>query len=275
MVDKWYLIGENGKMDTKKKIRVVEEIKWVCYEEVQKEKARREEECRKFLKNLRTVECHNPILTNKPQFLRERRCPHCNHLTKKETVKIKRGTNQKYLVTDLWHCKQCNVDYIDLEQMNILDNKAKEELGKSVRCPIISPQNTSIERSYEGKTLFIPQYALNSRKYNKNNLPPRINEYYDMSEGEYDWVKSYFATDMFSGRLKTQSFLGAAGYFTYVSEVRRHQILKECAEEYGKNKVIKQITSNMNLKLNQVNGSVKYAKAIRIWRDDLSYVCKL
>ena len=111
---------------------------------------------------------------------------------------------------------------------------------------------------------------LYSSKFDKYHLPPRDDEYYDLTDKEYLWVKMSYVPEKFHIDLRQQSFLGAAGYYTSESEIRRHSILSKCVREYGKGKVVRQLKANINLRAGQRNKN--YGNAINIWRGDIWYV---
>ena len=102
-------------------------------------------------------------------------------------------------------------------------------------------------------------------------MPPLSDKFYNMTEEEYRWVEGYYRPEEFEVELRKQSFLGAAGYSTNESETKRRSILKECVAKYGKRKVIGQIKYNIDLRLKQKNGNIRYQRAINTWRGDLWY----
>ena len=134
----------------------------------------------------------------------------------------------------------------------------------------VEPQNVKCECDDDNRYLFIPKWMLYSSKFDEYNLPPRDDEYYDLTDEEYLWVKMSYGPEKFHIDLRQQSFLGAAGYSTGESEIRRHSILAKCVHEYGKGKVIRQLKVNINLRAGQKNKN--FGNAINIWRGDIWYV---
>lgn len=246
----------------------------------QKEQARQEElkkklkeqklieKRRKYAESLRGLPDNSLIVTNKPCFVLERACPHCRQKTRKEHVRI--IGDRGYLLSNVYRCTDCNSDYVTPGQFLRIREKAaiKESRNYFINFNIV-PQNVSQE--YVGdECLFILNCAFDE-KYSRRHLPPRSDEYYDMTENEYEWVKRLYASD-FPVQLRQKSFLSEAGYSTNESEYRRRKALARCVDEYGKSKVINQLKINMNLRLKQENGSVRYANALAVWRGDIWYV---
>lgn len=232
------------------------------------------EQFRQYLEGLREVPHNSVILSNKPLFINEHKCPVCHERVKREQVKI--SQRKKFLLSDVCHCERCGVDLISPKQFKKICDKAERQIRGWYNHPFISPVEMDVD-SYE-KGLFIPRWALDLDKYDDHHLPPRGDAYYEMTDKEYSWVVGYHQLDMFDVmfdvKLRKKSFLGEAGYSTSESEIRRHKILKICVEQYGKSKVINQLNKNISLRLSQKDGNVKYQNALNIWRGDISYVEK-
>lgn len=225
---------------------------------------------RQLIEDLREVSNSKIILSNKHSFSGKRLCPCCQKKTVSEYVKIRQGN--KFLFANIRHCGLCNADYITPEQFNSLCAKASKVIRGFYLTPFISPENVYCEAQENDKYLFIPQWAIDSEKFDQYHLPPHGDEYYDMTDAEYLWVKTLYQPEAFDVRLRLKSFLGEAGYSTNEPETRRHKILEECVIKYGKSKVINQLHSNMNLRMKQKNGSKRYEHAINVWREDIWFI---
>lgn len=237
--------------------------------EKKKELLIQKEERKQYFNSLREVLHNCIILTNKPCFINEHRCPICFEKTKKEHVRI--SQHWKHLFANVFHCDRCDSDYITPVQFDHLCDKASEKIRGNYLYPFVSPLGMEIEFVDE-KHLFIPEWATDFGKYDHHHLPPKGDDFYDMTDEEYAWVKEYFQPEEFNVPLRKKSFLGEEGYSTNESEIRRHIILQRCVEKYGKNRVINQLKSNMNLRLKQKDGELKYEQALNIWRSDIWYV---
>lgn len=236
-------------------------------EQMQIEKVKKR---RQYIEGLREV-CNNTIiLSNKPRFVGERFCPRCQKKTVSEHVKIIQG--DKFLFANIRHCGLCNADYITPEQFISLCSKASKVIRGFYLTPFVSPENVYCETQEHDKFLFIPQWAIDSEKYDQYHLPPRGDEFYDMTDAEYLWVRTLYQPEAFDVVLRPKSFLGEAGYSTSESETRRHKILEECVNKYGKNKVINQINTTLSLRMKQKNGSKRFEHAINVWRGDIWYI---
>lgn len=238
-------------------------------ERKQQEKLRKEKN-KQYIESLRKVPHDSLILTNKPCFIDESKCPCCGNATKKEHVRI--DQHQKSLLAHIRHCEKCNVDYITPGQFNSLDRKASEKIRGEIFWPFVRPRNVNYEYQQDDTYLFIPRKAIDFDKFSWHRLPPRVDEYYDMTDEEYLFLKTYYQPEVFPSELRQKSFLGEAGYSTGESVIRRRKILERCVNEHGKSRVLNQLKSNMNLRLKQRNGSVRYQHALNIWREDISYV---
>ena len=238
----------------------------------QKEQQRIEntEKHKQYIAGLREVYHDCIILTNKPCFINEYRCPLCQEITKKERLKITQ--RWKFLLANVRHCDHCGRDYITPRQHEILCSKAREKIRGHYCEPFISFVDIHCEHQEDNNYLFIPSWALDFEKYDYRHLPPKGDEFYDMTDEEYLWVKMYHQPEEFPVQLRVKSFLGEAGYSTSESEIRRHNILSICVDEYGKSKVVNQLKSNINLRLKQKDGNIRYAHAINIWHGDIWYV---
>lgn len=263
--------------NVKKSIPKVE-VRTPYFIDVEEEKKRKEqirlekaENRKKYIEGLREV-CHDQIiLTNKSCFIKERRCPHCNEITKKEHVKITQ--HRKYILANIRHCNYCNADYITPVQFENINEKAGEIIRGYYQSPFVSPIGVSCEYQIANANyLFIPEWALDFSIYDHRHLPPLGDDFYDMTAEEYLWVKMYYQPEEFTAQLKTKSFLSEAGYSTSESEIRRHKILAKCVNEYGKSRVISQLKFNINVRMKQKDGNQRYERALNIWRGDISYV---
>lgn len=243
-------------------------------ERLQKEQLRavQTEKFKKYVEGLRAINHDSIILTNKSCFIQEHRCPICQDITKKESVKITQ--HRKYVVSNVRHCSRCDFDFVSSAELYKIDKKASKVVKGRYNTPFISPVDIRCEYQSLDKYLFIPRWTLDLAKYDYHKLPPHGDAFYDMTSEEYAWVIEYHQPiDMdFPVQLRAKSFLGEAGYSTGESEIRRHAILERCVQEHGKWKVINQLKSNMNIRLNQKNGAIRYANALNIWRSDISYV---
>lgn len=215
-------------------------------------------------------------LTNKWCFLEEQKCPCCGEKTIKESSKVLYlwGKGYQYVLANVRYCKQCSLNYVTPQQFLKICDKAKVKLFDFDRGLFLVSTKIgfSIEK-IDGKDCFIPDWAFGD-KYDRYNLPPQGNQFYDMTDEEYLWIKDMYKTEDFSDRFRSKSFLGEAGYSTSESEVRRHKILATCVEKYGKGKVLAQLKSNMNMRIKQKDGSERFAHALNVWRGDISYVEK-
>ena len=228
------------------------------------------EKRKQYLEELPEVYHDCVVLTNKPCFINNHECPHCHETTKKEHVKITQYG--KFLYSHLWRCSRCGFDYITPSQVEAIRKKANQKIRGYYHGPFVLPVEIECELQEDGRYLFIPKWALNFEKYDHHHLPPKGDDFYDMTDEEYLWVKMYHQPEEFSATLRTKSFLGEAGYSTSESETRRHIILEGCVNEYGKSKVINQLKSNINLRLKQKDGNIRYQHALNIWNGDLWYV---
>lgn len=233
-----------------------------------KERLLKIEKNKEYIEHLRYVEHNSVILSNKPIFLSENKCPICRNGVKKENIKL-RYYNGRYVLTSVKRCNLCNSDYITPNQFYAIRKKALKLFDIA---PFVYPVNIYAEHIGDDKYLFLLHDVYNKDIYDLKHLPPRADKYYDMSDEEYNWVKSVYEPEEYIQNLRPKSFLGEAGYSTNESEKRRQVILQKCVSEYGKSKVIHQIKSNMNNCLRQKNGSVRYQRALNIWRHDINYI---
>lgn len=228
------------------------------------------EKRRQYFESLRKVEHNCLTLTNKPCFTEKRLCPHCQCFTQKERVKIVK--DWKSLLAQVRNCKQCDTDYITPKQFYALNEKMQKIARECTGCSFIRPQNVECEYDGGDKYLFIPKWMLDFERFGKYALPKRNDEYYDMTDEEYLWVKMFYIPDEFPVKLRQRSFLSAEGYSANESESLRHRILARCVDKYGKNKVINQLKFNINLRIRQKGGESRYECALNIWRGDIWYV---
>lgn len=232
------------------------------------QRLKRAEDFKDYLTTLREVDNTDITLSNKSCFLEQQCCPNCFKKTTKEHVKITQG--KKYIVGHVRHCQYCDLDLIAPKQFYTLCAKAEQVIHGYFHSPFIIPIGINCEHKESDEYLFIPEEAMDSGKYNHRNMPSRFGKFYDMTDEEYNWLRIYYLPAEFP--LRAKSFLSEAGYSTNESEVRRRSILLKCVSEHGKAKVIKQLKSNMNLRMRQKDGIIRYANAINIWRSDILYV---
>lgn len=224
---------------------------------------------KQYIEGLRAVPYDSIVLTNKPYVINDNKCPQCYQALKSDHVKIIQ--RRKYLVVKLKTCNRCGKDYITPQEYDSICAKAHEKIRGHFHKPFIFPVNVRREEGENNKSLFIPTWAYDCIKYNYHHMPPLSDKFYNMTEEEYRWVEGYYRPEEFEVELRKQSFLGAAGYSTNESETKRRSILKECVAKYGKRKVIGQIKYNIDLRLKQKNGNIRYQRAINTWRGDLWY----
>lgn len=270
------LIGREEELQLQEQLRYVEQQKQEELLHIKLEEEKRKEErllqkekSKQYFDSLREVLHDCIILTNKPCFINEHRCPCCLEKTKKEHVRI--SQRWKHLFANIYHCDRCDSDYITPVQFDHLCDKAAEKIRGNYSYPFISPLGMEIE-FIDDKYLFIPEWATDFGKYDHHHLPPKGDNFYDMTDEEYAWVREYFQPEEFNAPLRKKSFLGEEGYSTTESEIRRHIILQRCVEKYGKSRVINQLKSNMKLRLKQKDGEQKYEQALNVWRSDIWYV---
>lgn len=226
------------------------------------------EKYRKYIDSLRKVVYVDITMTNNSLYIKNHSCPKCQTPTKKETIKIMDLKGGKYAIAKVRHCSQCNLDFITPSQFHGIHWKIKK-----LFCSYYTRfRNIECKSQSNGKYLFIPIWALDIDKYDHHHLPPKSDTFYDMTDEEYLWVKLFYQPEEFQAQLRPKSFLGEAGYSTSETEIRRHNILEKCANEYGKDRVIYQLKSNMNMRLRQKDGNIRYAHALNIWRGDIWYV---
>lgn len=254
-------------METKNALRFVSTQQDAAH--AGKEAALRKKKQAAYLNGLRKVGHDHLILTNKPSFTEEKRCPHCGQRTKKEQVRITKGW--KVLTATVRHCEPCGADYITPAQFNALNRKMQKRAREQAGYSFIRPKNVACEFE-EGKYLFIPRWMMDPQRFSHRALPARNDAYYDMTDEEYLWVKALYEPEDISVKLRPQSFLGAEGYSTAVPEAQRHRILARCAEKYGKNKVINQLRCSIRLRIRQKDGASRYEYALNTWRGDIWYV---
>ncbi|MEE1125177.1 MAG: hypothetical protein U0L18_04475 [Acutalibacteraceae bacterium] len=240
--------------------------------EAERIRLEKKEKFQKYTEGLREVLYDHLVMTNKSCFIKEHMCPICRNITKKENIKITQ--NQKFLLANIRHCEYCNNDYITPEQFRFLCDKAKSKIRGFYHEPFIFPKNVicKLENTFGNQYLFIPEWALDFEKYDHHNLPPKGDKLYDMTNDEYLWVKMYYQPDEFPVKLRQKSILGEAGYSANESRNRRHIILAKCVKKYGKSRVINQLKSNINLRIKQKDGNIRYAKALNTWRGDITFV---
>lgn len=232
------------------------------------------EKKQQYIDGLNGVPNNGIILTNKSCFVHEGKCPRCQVRTQKEHVKIEQEWRRPFLLANLKRCPTCGTYYITPVQFYKLEEKADEKIHGRRPFPFVRPSNVDCEYKEDGTFLFMPSAKVNYQKYDENHLPPRDDLYYDMTDEEYNWLKMLYLPleEEFPVQLRAKSFLGEAGYSTSESESRRHRILAQCVANHGKSRVINQLKSNMNLRMKQKNGNVRYANAINIWRGDIWFV---
>ena len=226
------------------------------------------EKYRKYIEGLRQVVYTDITITNTPSYIENNSCPICNVPTKKETIKVMDLKGRKYVLAKIRHCSHCNRDYISPAQFHDIHSKSRS-LFSTFYCRF---RNVSFERGDNCEYLFIPIWALDCDKYNHHKLPPKGDSLYQMTDEEYLWVKWYHEPEEFQVQLRAKSFLGEAGYSTTESEIKRHGILERSVKEFGKDRVIFQLKSNMNMRLRQKDGEIRYANALNVWRGDIWYV---
>lgn len=256
-----------------------EEVRVPYFVEIAEENKRKEqiriekaEKRKQYFDGLREISHDSIVLTNKLCYIQEKKCPHCRQKIHKEHVKI--AQRRKFLCANIGHCSNCNRDYITPEQFYVLCEKAKIRIKGYYREPFVSPVNIDCEFQDDNKYFFIPQWAVDFKKFDQNHLPPHGDDFYNMTDEEYVWVKTLYQPEEFPVTLRQKSFLGEAGYSTSESETRRRDILARCVAKYGKNKVVNQLRVNMDLRLKQKNGAARYERALNIWRGDIWYVEK-
>lgn len=256
-------------VDAKERNRQKEHLLLKQEKTQKKQEILRKEKNKQYIESLREVPHYTLTLTNKPCFVKEHICPRCKQDTRKEHVKIVQY--RKSLLAHVRHCERCDADFITPKQFCSIDEKASQKIYGDISYPFVRPKNIECEYQ-EGRYLFIPYSAIDSDRFSQYHLPPRNDEYYDMTDEEYLWVKTFYQPEEFTVPLRQKSFLGEAGYSTSESEIRRHNILARCVNEYGKNKVINQLKTNMNLRMKQKDGNIRYSKAINVWRGDIWYI---
>lgn len=246
-----------------------------AHEEDQKRQEREErirteqsEKKKQYIDSLRDVLYCCVILSNKDIFLKEHKCPHCREDLKKEYVKVTQ--NRKYILTNVWHCEHCDLDFISPNLFYSICDKADRIIRGYYSSPFVAPVEMECTYQDGGTYLFIPQWALDSEKYDHRHLPPRSDEFYIMTEDEYNWVKLYHQPEEFPAELKSKSFLKLEGYDSNVPETMRRKILDTCVQKYGKVKVLSQLHLNVNLRINQKGKN--YTRSINIWNSDIRYV---
>ena len=186
---------------------------FVDIEEVNKQneqlRMERAEKYKQYVEGLRTVPHDSIVLTNKPHFINENKCPRCYETLKTEHIKITQ--HRKFLLAKLKHCSHCETDYIAQQQFDSICTKAHEKIRGHFHEPFISPAGIRCEEGDDGKYLFIPEWALDFTKYDHHHMPPKGDGFYDMTDEEYHWVRLFYQPEEFSVQLRQKSFLGEAG----------------------------------------------------------------
>lgn len=245
--------------------------------QLQKEKR---EQRKKNIEKLRLIYYDEMYVSNKQCVLDEYLCPLCKDKFKKETVRIAR--EGKVLFADVRHCESCGNDYLTPEMFKRLSCKADKKLRWQSLRTFLDPVNVCCdyreEFEAEGGFLHVPRWAYDSDKYDYYHLPPKSDDFYDMSHEEYKSVIEFYVPEEypveFNADLNQKSFLAEKGYSTNESEWRRRRVLEKCVKEYGKSKVLNQLNFNLNLRLKQKDGNIRYQNAINVWRSDILYVEK-
>lgn len=274
-IDDYYKQEEQRQQEEDKRqehLRIKREEEEKLKERIRIEKKERQ---RKYFDSLPEILHDRIVLTNKPRFIKEHKCPYCGQAVKLKHVKIVHHNmvdpTVTFLFTKINSCENCNTHFITPKQFDFICEKACKKIRRYFRGPFVAPVNIDIEYNSEYGNLFIPKWAFDSDKYDRHHLPPRGDELYDMTDEEYQRVVEFHQPE-YPVQLRPKSFLGEAGYSTNESEIQRYRILAKCVAEYGKSKVINQIKNTMDRCIKQKNGSIKYQRAINIWRGDILYV---
>ena len=101
--------------------------------QLEKAKAEEGEQRKQYFDDLREVYSDCIVLSNKPSFIAEHKCPNCQDIPQKEYVKIsQRG---KFILFNIRSCKTCGFDYITPTQLYGIDDKARRKVRGHYSTP--------------------------------------------------------------------------------------------------------------------------------------------
>ena len=206
------------------------------------------------------------MLTNKECFIVDSCCPICYNPTQSIEAKFEAPFSY-WLYRTLQYCEKCKRYYLSRAEYKQLLSDAVVKFPNAPK-PFFLPGNIQNESG-----LFIPKALIDKDKYDRWHLPAPLDKYYDPSDEEYNWiVRYYLPKQSFNAKPKSESILGERGYSVKVHDEKRKSILKECIQIHGEEKVLKQLHLNIEWRMKQRNGEIRFAQSIAIWNNDIMYI---
>ena len=186
-------------------------------------------------------------------------CPFCRSVMSREFINIPvvdiNGDLIQYSTEMVRFCHKCRKAFITKDMaVHILSQI--NDISKDQKT--IKVENVTI------------QWDHNDKKY---SFIPTSDNSWDIYFPARDYERFSSRDDTSAEmELNSQSFLGKMGYSASESETRRRTILAKCVAEYGKHKVLQQLRFNMDMRLKQKDGAIRYQRAINVWRGDIWFV---
>lgn len=186
-------------------------------------------------------------------------CPKCNSVLIPEKVNVpvlfENGDFYRYFAETVLYCHRCKKGFLSKKSVNKIIDKI---LLNSHTNYTINLTNAKISRNKNNDYLYYPTMENDTSIFFPNH---------DYSESSLEFSDGI--------NLASESFLGKMGYTVSKHTDARHNILKKAVAVYGKRKVADHIAFLISTRKNQVNGTIKYANAIRVWQSDLNYISSL
>lgn len=199
------------------------------------------------------------FLANTPKY-RSNVCPKCSSVLSKEKVNIPilkiSGDFYRYHTETVAYCNSCKRGYVDKKAIELILKRLQSGTRQTYKVELanVIVQHDSHSLQYldyptldADSAIYVPEVG--------GSLPSlgRTNEM----------------------NLNQQSFLSKMGYAVGENADVRHQILMKAVKLYGKRRVTDHLAFLIDTRRGQLDGEMKYAKAIAIWQGDMKYVFNL
>lgn len=196
------------------------------------------------------------FLSNTPKY-RSNVCPKCSSVLSKEKVNIPilkiNGDFYRYHTETVAYCNSCKRGYVDKKAIELILKRLQSGTRQTYKVELanISVQHDSHSLQYldyptlnADSAIYVPEVG--------DSLP---------SLGRANGMN-----------LSQQSFLSKMGYAVGENADVRHQILMKAVKLYGKRRVTDHLAFLIDTRRGQLDGEMKYSKAIAIWQGDIKYV---
>ena len=187
-------------------------------------------------------------------------CPKCSSTMNKEKINVpiltESGDFFRYYAGFGMYCHNCKKAYMTEETVVLILKKLQSQARDTCQAEFV---NAKIKQDNQSSQYLIyPTIDTGSGIYHpgRNNSQKSSRKHNQMI-------------------LNPQSFLGEMGYSVDKSMDRRHQILKNAIDLFGKRKVTDHLAFLIATRRSQTNGETKYANAISIWQSDTNYAVSL